>query len=127
MPRWLSALLWAAISLTGAGAFAYIGLQRGETINAAWLLVGLRQRGSYQPRPGWWKFSLQVVAASALLAVFLIWAASALPWTRFEGEKLERIGYLALVLIASAAIYFAALWATGMQLRKLRHPSVKSA
>jgi carbon starvation protein len=39
MPRWLSALLWAAISLTGAGAFAYIGLQRGETINAAWLLV----------------------------------------------------------------------------------------
>ena len=39
MPRWLSALVWAAISLIGAGAFAYIGLQRGETINAAWLLV----------------------------------------------------------------------------------------
>ena len=39
MPRWLSALLWAAISLTGAGAIAFIALQRGETINAAWLLV----------------------------------------------------------------------------------------
>ncbi len=39
MPRWLSALLWAAISLLGAGAFAYLGLKRGETISAAWLLT----------------------------------------------------------------------------------------
>jgi carbon starvation protein len=39
MPRWLSALIWAAISLAGAGAFAYLGLQRGETISAAWLLT----------------------------------------------------------------------------------------
>ncbi len=37
--RWLSALLWAVISLVGAGAFAYMGLRRGETINAAWLLT----------------------------------------------------------------------------------------
>ena len=108
----------AALSLS-------VGL--GALINATWLLIGLRRRGSYQPVPGWWKFSLQVVAASALLAVFLVWAASALPWTRFEGAKLERIGYLALVLTASAAIYFVALWATGMKLRKLLHPSVKSA
>jgi putative peptidoglycan lipid II flippase len=99
----------------------------GALINATWLLIGLRQRGSYVPVPGWWKFSLQVVAASALLAVFLVWAGSALPWTRFENAKLERIGYLALVLMASAAIYFVALWATGMKLRKLLHPRVKSA
>ena len=39
MPRWLSALIWAAISLTGAGSIGFIALQRGETINAAWLLV----------------------------------------------------------------------------------------
>ncbi len=39
MPRWLSALIWAVISLTGAGAIGFIALQRGETINAAWLLV----------------------------------------------------------------------------------------
>ena len=39
MPRWLSALGWAVISLTGAGAFAYLGLNRGETISAAWLLT----------------------------------------------------------------------------------------
>lgn len=39
MPRWLSALIWAAVSLTGGAAFAYLGLRRGETISAAWLLT----------------------------------------------------------------------------------------
>ena len=94
----------------------------GALVNATWLLIGLRQRGSYLPVPGWWKFIQQVLAASALLAVFLIWASSAVPWTHFAGAKLERVGYLALVLLASAAIYFVALWATGMKLRKVIHP-----
>ena len=39
MPRWVSALLWAVVSLVGAGAFAVLALSRGETINAAWLLT----------------------------------------------------------------------------------------
>ena len=39
MPRWFSALIWAVISLVGAGAFAYLGLSKGETISAAWLLT----------------------------------------------------------------------------------------
>lgn len=39
MPRWLSAFLWAAVALVGAGAFAYLGLRRGETISAVWLLT----------------------------------------------------------------------------------------
>lgn len=39
MPRWLSALVWATVSLVGAAAFAYLGLRRGETISAAWLLT----------------------------------------------------------------------------------------
>ncbi|MBA3890983.1 MAG: carbon starvation protein A, partial [Gemmatimonadaceae bacterium] len=39
MPRLFSTLLWVAVALLGAGAFAYIALERGETISAAWLLV----------------------------------------------------------------------------------------
>jgi carbon starvation protein len=39
MPPILRALIWIAISLLGAGAFAYIALARGETIGAAWLIV----------------------------------------------------------------------------------------
>ena len=93
-----------------------IGL--GALVNALWLLIGLRQRGSYKPEPGWGIFWLQVIAASALLAVFLMWAAGAVPWTRMPGENFKRIGLMALVLIGSAAVYFGATWAAGLKLRQ---------
>ena len=83
------------------------------------LLVGLVRRGSYRPSAGWTIFLMQVVAASALLAVFLMWSASAVDWTGLRAESMKRIGLMALVLIASAAIYFVALWASGLKVRKL--------
>jgi len=39
MNRVLSAAIWIAISVLGAGAFGYIALARGETIGAAWMIV----------------------------------------------------------------------------------------
>src|SRR5919204_2493296 len=39
MRRLLSVLLWVAVSLLGAGAFAWLALSRGESVSAAWLLV----------------------------------------------------------------------------------------
>jgi carbon starvation protein len=39
MDRWLWGAIWIAISLTGAAAFGYIALSRGETISAAWLVI----------------------------------------------------------------------------------------
>jgi carbon starvation protein len=39
MNKVLSALMWVLISITGAGAFAYLALSRGESISAAWLLT----------------------------------------------------------------------------------------
>ena len=103
--------------LQHAGLALAIGI--GALINALWLLIGLRQRGSYKPAPGWGMFLLQVLAATALLAVFLMWAAQAVSWTGLRAETFKRIGLLALVLLASAAIYFGALWATGLKVRKL--------
>ncbi|WP_395060609.1 murein biosynthesis integral membrane protein MurJ [Polaromonas sp.] len=100
-----------------AGLALAIGI--GALINALWLLLGLRKRGSYRPEPGWGVFALQVVAASALLAVFLLWSAQAVSWTALRAEAFKRIGLLALVLLASAAIYFGALWAAGLKVRKL--------
>ena len=35
----LKALGWTLVALTGAGAFAWMGISRGETISAAWLLT----------------------------------------------------------------------------------------
>lgn len=90
----------------------------GAMINAGWLLVGLMRRGSYKPEPGWGAFVLQVIAACALLAVFLMWANSAFAWTQLRSESFKRIWLLALVLIGSGAIYFAAIWAAGLKLRQ---------
>ena len=90
----------------------------GAMINALWLLLGLRQRGSYKAEPGWGTFVLQVLAASALLLAFLLWANGALAWTQMPNEKMRRIGLLALVLLASGVLYFTTLLATGMKLRQ---------
>jgi carbon starvation protein len=39
MRRFLSIAVWAAIAVLGAAGFAMLALSKGETVNAAWLLV----------------------------------------------------------------------------------------
>lgn len=99
-----------------AGLALSIGL--GAVVNALWLLVGLHRRGSWKPAPGWGRFLLQVVAATALLAVFLMWGAASISWLGLGAQPSQRIGWMALMLSASAAIYFIALWASGVKLRQ---------
>ena len=100
-----------------AGLALAIGI--GAMVNALWLLIGLMKRGSYKPAPGWGVFALQVVAASALLAVFLLWSAGAVNWVGLKTAYLQRIGLLTAVILVGAAIYFVVLWAAGLKLRKL--------
>ena len=100
-----------------AGLALAIGI--GALVNALCLLVGLMRRGSYKPAPGWGVFFLQVLAATALLAVFLLWASGAVGWVALRAATLQRIGLLAAVIFAAAAIYFVALWISGLKLRQL--------
>jgi putative peptidoglycan lipid II flippase len=98
-----------------------LSISLGALLNAGWLLFGLVRRGSYKPLPGWGLFILQVVAASALLAIFLIWAGGAFPWTQPQGAW-TRIWTLTAILAASAVLYFGATWAAGLKVtRLLRH------
>lgn len=94
-----------------------IGL--GAMVNAVWLLVGLLRRGRYAPTPGWGLLLIQVVAATALLASFLMWSADAVDWLDWKGRSAQRVLLLTLVLGTGAAIYFGALWASGLKLRQL--------
>ena len=100
-----------------AGLALAIGI--GALINALSLLIGLIRRGSYVPTAGWSRFVLQVLGASALLASFLLWAADAVNWIGLKHLYIQRIGWLALVLCASAALYFVALWVSGLKLRQM--------
>jgi putative peptidoglycan lipid II flippase len=102
--------------LKHAGLALSIGL--GALINAGWLLTGLIKRGNYAPSPGWGRFALQVLAGTALLAMFLMWAAAYFPWVALREHALQRAGLMAAVLGASAAIYFTALRAAGLKLRE---------
>lgn len=99
-----------------AGLSLSIGL--GAMINATWLLVGLLRRKSYRPRAGWARFVLQVLAASALLAIYLMWAQQAFDWIALGGQVLHRVGLLAAILSGAALLYFGATWAAGLNLRE---------
>jgi putative peptidoglycan lipid II flippase len=102
--------------LKHAGLALSIGL--GALVNAGSLLVGLLRRGRYKPSPGWGVFALQVLAASALLAVFLMWANGHFPWVAWRVEPLKRAAMLAALIAAAGALYFGALIAAGLKLRQ---------
>jgi putative peptidoglycan lipid II flippase len=100
-----------------AGLALSIGL--GALLNALWLLMGLLRSKIYTPSSGWTLFVLQVMAASCLLAVFLLWSAHAVDWVQMQSTIFLRIGLLAVILIASFAIYFGACWGAGLKIRTL--------
>jgi putative peptidoglycan lipid II flippase len=102
-----------------AGLALSIGL--GALLNAAWLLVGLLRRGSYRPSRGWWLFSLRVIAASALLAVYLLWSGGHFDWVALRAEGWRRLLLFVAVLAGAAVVYFGALWAAGLKLRRVLH------
>ncbi|MBA4260938.1 MAG: murein biosynthesis integral membrane protein MurJ [Comamonadaceae bacterium] len=102
--------------LAHAGLALAIGI--GAMVNALWLLIGLMRRGAYTPTPGWARFALQVVAASALLAVYLMWAAGRIDWLGHPDGKLLRVGLLALCILGAVLVYFGSLTLAGLKLRQ---------
>ena len=105
--------------LAHTGLALSIGL--AALVNATWLLVVLLRRGTFNPRPGWGKLALQVLAASLLLAALLLWSGQALDWIALKAHGWQRVGWLALIMLAAMVAYLGALAAAGLQLRQLLH------
>jgi putative peptidoglycan lipid II flippase len=95
-----------------------LSIALGALINAAWLLIALIRRGSYKPSPGWGLFTLQVLAATALVGVFLMWAANSFPWVQWRSQGWLRAAAMAAMLAGAGAIYFIALLVSGVKLRQ---------
>ena len=93
-----------------------LSVSLGAMINALWLFIGLRRAGAYTPEPGWPGFSARVFGATALLGAVLFWAERAIDWVGLVDHQAQRIGWLALCLGGAAALYFAALLASGLKL-----------
>jgi putative peptidoglycan lipid II flippase len=59
-----------------------------------------------------------VVAASALLAVFLMWVSNQVNWLGFEGQALARVSLLTLCIFGGVLVYFVTLLVAGLNLRQ---------
>lgn len=101
-----------------AGLALAIGL--GACVNAAMLLVGLKMRGVYHARPGWFAFALRLAAGLAVLGVFLAWTDARFDWIAMRAVPAQRIAALGAIVVGGAALYFGVLAASGMRPRHLR-------
>ena len=103
--------------LKHAGLALSIGL--ASCLNAGLLWRGLRQRGAYQPRPGWGVFMLKLLAALVVLGGVL-WLATDkdAAWLAMNGS--QRMLRLSGVVLGGIASYFATLWLLGFRLRDFR-------
>jgi putative peptidoglycan lipid II flippase len=100
-----------------AGLALSIGL--GACVNALWLWWGLRKRGHLQPAPGWIRFLCQILLASAALVAWLCACARYIDWLALRDQPLQRLGWLTLMLLVSALVYFGVLRMVGLKWRAL--------
>ena len=103
--------------LAHAGLAWSIGV--AALVNAGWLWRGLRRQGRYQPAAGWGRFVGQVAVGCGVLGLWLSWCASAWDWTALQSHPWSRVGWMGMVLIASAVLYFGVLRVMGLPLRSL--------
>lgn len=91
----------------------------GATLNAAVLYWGLRKRGMYQPGAGWLPYLLKIAVASLLMAAALFGMNMQFDWIAMAAEPVLRIAVVLGVIAACGVVYFAALWALGLNPRAL--------
>ncbi|MEI7783262.1 MAG: murein biosynthesis integral membrane protein MurJ [Betaproteobacteria bacterium] len=96
-----------------AGLALAIGL--GAMLNALWLLIGLMRRGSFKPLPGWGRFTLQVLLASAALGLYLHACSSGWDWLALRSQPGWRIALMAAVIAGAALIYLGLLRLLGLR------------
>jgi putative peptidoglycan lipid II flippase len=88
----------------------------GACVNSALLFYHLRQDLIYKPLPGWWKFYFKLAIALILMAIALHYLAGlAGDWLTLP--TLTKLMWISLLVVAGAAIYFAALFLLGFRPR----------
>ncbi len=105
-----------------AGLALSVGV--GACLNAAFLYWGLRRKGIYEALPGWRLFLMKLTGALFLLAGVAMWTASNFDWIAMQDRPFQRVGALALVMLACGASYFGALMAMGFRFRDFKRVSL---
>lgn len=123
----LAVALNGLLSLALMGPLGHVGLALATSLaafaNAALLLRGLLRDGTYRPTAGWGPLLARVLAAGSAMGLLLVLGAADLSTWATMGQG-QRIGRLALWILAGAAAYGGALLITGLRPRQLRRQDV---
>lgn len=102
----------------------HVGLALATALSAilqSWLLYrGLRKDGVYKPGAGWWLFFARILFACIAMSAALywgvksndVWIAMSLYYRGME---------MVLWVVIGAAVYFGALWLTGLNFKAVLH------
>jgi putative peptidoglycan lipid II flippase len=100
--------------LKHAGLSLSIGL--GACLNASLLYWQLRKQKIFHPQPGWATFLIKLVIAVIVMSVVLVGVMWLMPaWD--QGNMLERLLRLAVVVVAGVIAYFGVLAGLGFRPR----------
>ncbi len=103
-----------SFGLHHAGLALAIGL--GACVNAGLLYYHLRAHQVYKPLPGWFVFYAKLLAALSLMALALYYISNlAGDWLHMRTAV--KLGWISLLVVAGAVVYFAALYALGFRPR----------
>jgi len=93
-------------------------------LNAGILLLGLRRREIYMPRPGWMRLGLQIIAANTMMVMTLWWLVQ--EWCAWVAwDWLLRTGCLAFICGLGLLIYVITLMMMGIRLSAFVMQSAK--
>ena len=110
-----------AIGHDRPGLHALLALNNGigAWYNSVMLYRGLRRQGVLEHGPGLGRMLWQVLAGNVLMLAFLLWLAGDTDrWIAMD--TLSRVGWMSLLVVGGATIYFATLYALGMRVRDVR-------
>ncbi|MDL2356078.1 MAG: murein biosynthesis integral membrane protein MurJ [Pseudomonadota bacterium] len=104
--------------LAVAGLALSIGL--GACLNALLLYSGLRRRQIFVPQAGWGGFFARLAVAVCAMGALAWYAQGLFNWAEMRAHPFMRAGALLLIVSASAAVYFAVLFALGFRFADFR-------
>lgn len=88
-------------------------------VNVIFLLVILYRRQLYIVTPGWGKYSLRLIVANGVLAIWLWWFAGAtLVWSQWHWP--QRLLHIFILGTSALIVYIGSLWLSGMRTRDFK-------
>jgi putative peptidoglycan lipid II flippase len=96
-----------------------LSISIGALVNAGLLFTGLWRRRIYRPLPGWGRFIMQVLAASATMATMLAITVGRFDWIALQAQPMLRIALTLGVVAGAGGVFLAVLVMTGVRPKQL--------